>query len=201
MDPSGEAMNMSNNVENTNSGTNSPTINADPFVNRSAMDAVIVHEMPTGEPVSLVGYEEKSTVHKYQEDETIPNQYPVVETAADEPQVIKDEPYKAPINEPVIQETPAGVSAGSLAPLFNHEESEHFRTRWNEIQGKFVDEPRSAVQAADVLVSEVVEKITQMFTSEHSSLESQWNQGSDVSTENLRQALQHYRSFFNRLVV
>jgi hypothetical protein len=32
-------------------------------------------------------------------------------------------------------------------------------------------------------------------------LESQWNQGSDVSTEDLRKALQHYRSFFNRLVV
>jgi hypothetical protein len=50
-------------------------------------------------------------------------------------------------------------------------------------------------------VSEVVEKITQMFTNEHSSLESQWKQGNDVSTEDLRKALQHYRSFFNRLVV
>jgi len=29
----------------------------------------------------------------------------------------------------------------------------------------------------------------------------QWKQGDDVSTEDLRQALQHYRSFFNRLVV
>jgi hypothetical protein len=74
------------------------------------------------------------------------------------------------------------------------------RTRWNEIQGRFVDEPRAAVQLADGLVSEVVEKITQMFTTEHSSLESQWKQGNDVSTEDLRKALQHYRSFFNRLV-
>jgi len=28
-----------------------------------------------------------------------------------------------------------------------------------------------------------------------------WNQGDDVSTEDLRMALQRYRSFFNRLVV
>jgi len=76
-------------------------------------------------------------------------------------------------------------------------------TRWNEIQGRFVDEPRSAVQQADALVSEVIEKITQMFANEHSSLEGQWKQkqGNDVSTEDLRKALQRYRSFFNRLVV
>ncbi len=59
----------------------------------------------------------------------------------------------------------------------------------------------AALQEADALVSEVVEKITQMFSGERSSLESQWKQGNDVSTENLRKALQHYCSFFNRLVV
>jgi hypothetical protein len=88
-----------------------------------------------------------------------------------------------------------------MAALLNQEESDHFRTRWNEIQGKFVDEPRTAVQQADALVSEVVENITQMFAKEHSSLEGQWNQGNEVSTEDLRMALQRYRSFFNRLVI
>jgi hypothetical protein len=88
-----------------------------------------------------------------------------------------------------------------MAALLNREESEHFRTRWNEIQGKFVDEPRTAVQQADALVSEVSAQITQMFASEHTALEAQWNQGNDVSTEDLRKALQRYRSFFNRLVV
>ncbi len=99
------------------------------------------------------------------------------------------------------EEATTSTNAGSLTALLDHEESEHLRTRWNEIQGKFVDEPRSAVQQADTLVSEVIEKITQMFANEHSSLEGQWNQGNDVSTEDLRKALQHYRSFFNRLVV
>jgi hypothetical protein len=104
------------------------------------------------------------------------------------------------MDKTITHEAPKGMNAGSLTALLNHEESEHLRTRWNEIQGKFVDEPRSAVQQADALVSEVIKKITQMFTSEHSSLESQWHQGNDVSTEDLRKALQHYRSFFNRLV-
>jgi hypothetical protein len=105
------------------------------------------------------------------------------------------------MGETITHEVPVGTNAGSLAALLNREESEHLRTRWNEIQGTFVDEPRSAVKQADVLVSEVIEEITQMFTTEHSSLEAQWNQGNEVSTEDLRKALQRYRSFFNRLVV
>jgi hypothetical protein len=106
-----------------------------------------------------------------------------------------------PMDETIVHEAPIGTNAGSSAALLNREESEHFRTRWNEIQSKFVDEPRSAVQQADALVSEVVEQMTQMFAKEHGLLESQWNQGNDVSTEDLRKALQRYRSFFNRLVV
>jgi len=106
----------------------------------------------------------------------------------------------APQSRPITHEASI-ANVGSLTALLAPEESGDFRTRWNEIQGKFVDEPRSAVQQADELVSEVVEKITQMFASEHSSLEGQWKQGNDVSTEDLRKALQRYRSFFNRLVV
>jgi hypothetical protein len=106
-----------------------------------------------------------------------------------------------PIDETVSDQAPIDTNIGSLAALLDLEVSEHLRTRWNEIQGKFVDEPRSSVQQADALVSEVVEKITEMFSSEHSSLEGQWKEGKDVSTEDLRKALQHYRSFFNRMVV
>ena len=109
--------------------------------------------------------------------------------------------HNVPKVEAVSHSVPIGTNAEVVSALLNHEESEHFRTLWNEIQGKFVDEPRSAVQQADALVSEVIEKITQMFSSEHSSLEGQWKEGNDVSTEDLRKALQHYRSFFNRLVV
>jgi hypothetical protein len=47
----------------------------------------------------------------------------------------------------------------------------------------------------------VVEKITQIFVSEHGSLENRWKKGNDVSTEDLRMALQHYRAFFNPLAM
>jgi hypothetical protein len=109
--------------------------------------------------------------------------------------------HDAPISAAIAHAAPIGANAGFSAALLNSEESEHFRMRWNEIQGKFVDEPRVAVEQADGLVSEVIEQITQMFAREHTWLEGQWNQGNDVSTEDLRKALQRYRSFFNRLVV
>jgi hypothetical protein len=109
--------------------------------------------------------------------------------------------HETPMGETITQEAPIDTNAESSAALLNREESEHFRTRWNEVQGKFVDEPRSAVQQADALVSEVIGQITQMFTKERSLLEGQWNQGNDVSTEDLRKVLKRYRSFFNRLVV
>jgi hypothetical protein len=122
--------------------------------------------------------------------ETVPYKAPMVEAV----------PYKPPIAETVTT-SPAPISTNASAPLLSHEESEHFRKHWNEIQGKFVDDPRVAVQEADALVTEVIEQISQMFDFEHTSLEGQWNQGNDVSTEDLRKALQRYRSFFNRLVV
>ncbi|OGC77926.1 MAG: hypothetical protein A2Z27_03300 [candidate division Zixibacteria bacterium RBG_16_50_21] len=105
------------------------------------------------------------------------------------------------MGETITNAAPIPSNDVSLSSLLNREVSEHLRTRWNEIQGKFVDEPRTAVQQADELVSEVIEQITQIFASEHSALEGQWKQGNDVSTEDLRKALQRYRSFFNRLVV
>jgi hypothetical protein len=105
------------------------------------------------------------------------------------------------LGEATTHAAPIGTNSGSSMALLNREESELLRMRWNEIQGKFVDEPRVAVQQADALVSEVIEKITQTFATERSSLEGQWKQSNDFSTEDLRKALQNYRSFFNRLVV
>jgi hypothetical protein len=106
-----------------------------------------------------------------------------------------------PVAEPLVKQVPDDTPVGSLVPLLNHEDSEHLRKSWNEIQAWFVDDPRAAVQQADTLVSNVIDKITEMFANERGLLEGQWKQGDDVSTEDLRQALQHYRSFFNRLVV
>jgi len=63
-----------------------------------------------------------------------------------------------------------------------------------------VDEPRNAVQEADGLVASAMKRLAEVFAQERSKLEQQWDRGDDVSTEDLRLALQRYRSFFHRLL-
>jgi hypothetical protein len=86
------------------------------------------------------------------------------------------------------------------APLFDENETGRMRERWQEIQGNFVDEPRAAVEQADELVASTIKRLAEMFATERSRLESDWSRGDEVSTEDLRQALRRYRSFFDRLL-
>lgn len=90
--------------------------------------------------------------------------------------------------------------SGHPMPLLNPDEMTGMRSHWTDIQSGFVDEPRHAVEEADHLVAEVMQKLAQTFARERSNLENQWNQGENVSTEDLRIALQRYRSFFDRLL-
>lgn len=87
--------------------------------------------------------------------------------------------------------------AGSLLP--ENEEGD-FRLRWEEIQTRFVDDPRQAVEDADALVASVMQRIAEGFAEARDGLEGQWSAGDDVGTEELRVALQRYRSFFRRLL-
>jgi hypothetical protein len=68
------------------------------------------------------------------------------------------------------------------------------------VQTHFVDGPREAVQDADALVAELMQHLATTFAEERASLERQWTEGQDVSTEDLRVALKRYRSFFDRLL-
>jgi hypothetical protein len=94
------------------------------------------------------------------------------------------------------------LDAGALeAKLFQEGDLIDMRRRWSDIQASFVDEPRRAVQQADSLVQEATQRLTQTFTSARERLEQQWARGDNgVTTEDLRVALQRYRSFFDRLL-
>lgn len=84
--------------------------------------------------------------------------------------------------------------------LFPAEEAKAFQTRWDAIQVSFVDEPRRAVEQADALVAEALKRQAEIFAAARGDLEAQWDRGQDVSTEDLRQALQRYRAFFARVL-
>jgi len=97
--------------------------------------------------------------------------------------------------------TPAGKADHSATTaLFPENESKDFHKRWTDIQTAFVDEPRRAVEQADELVAEVIKRLADSFAQERSRLEGQWGRGDNVSTEDLRVALQRYRAFFDRLL-
>lgn len=94
----------------------------------------------------------------------------------------------------------ADVSAARETPLLASDAVTDLRNRWTDIQASFVDEPRRAVEQADGLVADAIKRLAETFANERSQLEGQWDRGGDVSTEDLRQALQRYRSFFSRLL-
>jgi hypothetical protein len=100
-------------------------------------------------------------------------------------------------------ELPAAVAPAmerETGPLFSSGEAKDLRARWDAIQVGFVDEPRRSVEQADNLVAGAMKRLAEIFAQERSNLEGQWDQGENVSTEDLRLALRRYRSFFSRLL-
>jgi hypothetical protein len=115
------------------------------------------------------------------------------------------DPLRAPAEQsvPARQAAPGsdpGAGDQPRAQLLEDNELQNLLVQWKDIQAEFVDEPRKAVQAADALVAELMQRLAQMFASERAQLESRWSGGEDVSTEDLRRGLRRYRSFFERLL-
>jgi len=104
------------------------------------------------------------------------------------------------VEEPGREAGPSGGPAAEKSSFFSLDETQRFRSEWDSIQIGFVDEPRKSVEKADGLVAGVIQRLAEVFSEERSRLESQWDRGEDVSTEDLRIALQRYRSFFDRLL-
>ncbi|MFE0509092.1 hypothetical protein [Streptomyces sp. NPDC058964] len=92
------------------------------------------------------------------------------------------------------------ASEDEAPQLLAQGEDQDFRNRWQEVQSKFVDDPRKAVHDADTLVADVMQTLATTFAQHKKDLEDQWGQGKQVDTEELRRALRRYRSFFNRLL-
>jgi hypothetical protein len=116
-----------------------------------------------------------------------------------------DEPQSGEVRR--SEEATAGATATSSGDatderpsLLPDDQTERFTVRWKEIQASFVDQPRESVEQADALVADLMQRLAAGFSDERERLEGQWDQGDDVSTEDLRVALTRYRSFFDRLL-
>ena len=99
------------------------------------------------------------------------------------------------------QQSPQATPAKEpLAALFPPEAADDFRRRWDTIQIGFVDDPRAAVQNADELVANVLRSLASSFADQRSQIENRVGQDGAGNTEEMRVALQRYRSFFQRLL-
>lgn len=110
------------------------------------------------------------------------------------------------------------VQSFSLRTL-PQEEAEQFVQSWRTVQARFVDDPRTAVVEADRLIEDVmrargypVEDAAQRLDDlsvEHAPVVSHYRSGREIvarhgrgeaSTEDLRQAMVHFRALFDELV-
>jgi hypothetical protein len=110
-------------------------------------------------------------------------------------------PDKAAATTNVPAAAEANQSARDPSALLPKNETDNLWQRWESIQARFVDDPRGSVQEADGLVEEVMSRLTETFSQERTILEGQWSRDREVTTEELRVALQRYKSFFLRLLV
>jgi hypothetical protein len=92
-----------------------------------------------------------------------------------------------------------------------------YRQQWREVQAQFVDSPAAAVAAGDALIKSVmlergypVDDFDQRaadLSVDHPQVVEHYREGhrlaqlkDDASTEDMRQAMQHYRALFDELV-
>jgi hypothetical protein len=107
-------------------------------------------------------------------------------------------------DRPVLSVTTDGVvqtsSEKALASLFTPSAAADFRSRWDDVQRGFVDDPQQAVRAGDELVAQVIKSLAETFSNQRDAIEREVNETDKSSTENLRLAFRRYRSFFERLL-
>ncbi|HEY3577289.1 MAG TPA: hypothetical protein VGK68_04735 [Gaiellaceae bacterium] len=105
-----------------------------------------------------------------------------------------------------------------ITPL-SERQRERYAGEWQQVQSDFVDNPSAAVAEADRLVAEVMrergypvddfEQQAAVVSVDHPEVVANYRQGhaiyesfdrGDASTEDLRQAMQHYRALFDDLL-
>jgi hypothetical protein len=120
------------------------------------------------------------------------------ESQTEDPRTDNDAESQASVND----ESTAvhAESTDGEGELFSASERDELEQKWNDIQARFVDEPRGSVEEANALVSDLMDRLVSSFSEQRDRLEEQWDRGDDVTTEDLRMVLMRYRSFFGRLL-
>ena len=157
------------------------------------------HDEQTNITTTPTADDDSAARQEYSSPETEPATAQHRQSAAAEPSsaTMRTEP-------PTAQTERSGTETGSTDQSRTNslfaDDTSGLRSRWDDVQAAFVDDPKECVQKADTLVAEVVEQLTNGFSEARSRLEAQWSRGEEASTEDLRLALKRYREFFQRLL-
>jgi hypothetical protein len=117
-----------------------------------------------------------------------------------------------------LHEREKRVSKFEIRPL-SASERDHFIERWRVIQAEFVDQPKQALAQADDLLTDVMrargypmenfEQRSADLSVDHPSVVQHYRAGRDIAvrhragdadTEDLRQAMIHFRALFDELI-
>jgi hypothetical protein len=101
--------------------------------------------------------------------------------------------------EAETDDTRSDTATEERATLIPPDRAESYNSRWTQLKSDFVDEPSRAVRGANELVGEVLDELEELFRRQRAELE-QGLDSEQTTTEDLRQALGRYRSFFDRLL-
>jgi hypothetical protein len=129
-----------------------------------------------------------------------------------------DARHSAAEAERELEERQRRVEAFALKPL-RPEDADAFSASWRRVQGRFVDDPRTAVVEADHLIEDVMRARGYPVEDSHRRLDDlsvdhahvvnhyragreivERHERGDASTEDLRQAMVHFRALFDELV-
>lgn len=84
--------------------------------------------------------------------------------------------------------------------LFSSDDRIRFGRRWRDVQSRFIDDPRQAVESADSLVVDMMDHIADRIAAHRSALTRQRDGEGTTDTEDLRLAMRRYRALFHRLL-
>jgi hypothetical protein len=113
-----------------------------------------------------------------------------------------DERARPPWADAGYDETPEPDPLQKLAPVGPEAAMDpgtgSYQDRWGAIQAGFIDDPRRTVETASALVTEIWDETVRAITEEREGIEGRW-QNAESSTDDLRMAMQDYRSLYARL--
>jgi hypothetical protein len=106
---------------------------------------------------------------------------------------------------PPTQDAPDAArqaQAGHPEPIWAAEQAARFRQRWQALQPRFVDDPRSAAEEAAALVGEAVDQFPSAVAARRQQLDAWRDDGgrNGGTTEQMRIAVRDYRYLLDRLL-